>query len=39
VDRVPDVFRSALGDIGFILRHPDLDTLLDGVRAIHLTEA
>ncbi len=38
VDRVPDVFRSALGDVGFILRHPDLDTLLDGVRAIHLTE-
>lgn len=38
VDSVPGVFRSALGDIGFILRAPDLATIMDIVDRIHQTE-
>ncbi|MFZ7128454.1 MAG: hypothetical protein ACOWWM_20055 [Desulfobacterales bacterium] len=38
IDHVPGVFRSALGDVGFIVRTRDLDTLLEIVRTIHETE-
>jgi hypothetical protein len=29
VERVDDVFATAMGSFGYILRHPDLDTLLE----------
>ncbi|RPJ71593.1 MAG: ATP-grasp domain-containing protein [Desulfobacteraceae bacterium] len=35
VESVPGVFRSALGDIGYIFRAPDLEQVLDVVRFIH----
>jgi biotin carboxylase len=35
VESVPGVFRSALGDIGYIFRAPDLEQVLEAVRFIH----
>jgi hypothetical protein len=37
VESVPGVFSSALGDIGYIFRSPDLDPILEVVRFIHET--
>lgn len=38
VEKVPGVFSSALGDIGYIFRTADLDQILEIVRFIHQTE-
>jgi hypothetical protein len=35
VESVPGVLRSALGDVGYIFRAPDLAQVLDAVRFIH----
>ena len=34
VERVDDVFATAMGSFGYILRHPELDVLLDASAAI-----
>lgn len=39
VETVPGVFRSALGDTGFLFRSPDMDVIHTVVEAIHRTEA
>ncbi|MDX9833962.1 MAG: carboxylate--amine ligase, partial [Desulfobulbus sp.] len=36
VDRVPAVFASALGDLGYIFRTPDLDRIHEIINFIHL---
>ena len=38
IDRVPGVFSSALGDIGYMFRSKDLDKILEIVKFIHQTE-
>jgi len=38
VEKVPGVFSSALGDIGYLFRAADLDRILEIVRFIHQTE-
>lgn len=35
-ERIRDVFALALGNEGFILRHPDLEPLIEAAEAIHL---
>jgi hypothetical protein len=37
VESVPGVFRSALGDVGYIFRSASLDQVMEVVRLIHLT--
>lgn len=38
IEKVPGVFSSALGDIGYIFRSENLDQILEIVRFIHQTE-
>ena len=38
VEKIPGVFSSALGDIGYIFRASDIDQVLEIVRFIHQTE-
>jgi len=38
VEKIPGVFSSALGDIGYIFRSANLDQMLEIVRFIHQTE-
>lgn len=38
VARVPGVFSSALGDLGYIFRAPDLETIAEAVEFIHATD-
>jgi hypothetical protein len=39
VESVPGVFSSALGDIGYIFRSPDLSQIMDIVHFIHETRS